>query len=165
MIVQGGDSTELAAHQLMERALWQQCVTEVGDTCRRQSDTHVIQVVKVASQMLFCKVARHMGEVVHYPLPVYVPGLREFQQGSDVRIDFKKRYVREGQRTVRHHAFELHTQVFRVVADLHQVTAPVDGRLRRVKHLLRHYPYLWHDFLRHHTVDAPVVVILRPAVP
>ena len=149
----------------MERAALQQGVTEIGNASRCKTDTRVIKVVEVASQILVREVARYAGEVVHHPLPVDVSRFGELQQGGNLRIDFEKGDVRKGQRAVGHHALELHTQTFGIIADFHQVTAPIDSRLRRMEHLLRHHPYLGHDFLRHHPVDAPVVVVFRTAVP
>ena len=50
----------------------QQGVTEIGNASRCKTDTRVIKVVEVASQILVREVARYAGEVVHHPLPVDV---------------------------------------------------------------------------------------------
>jgi len=165
MIVQVDNLADPAAHQLMERTGLQQGVTDISDTSRGETDTHVVEVVDVVLQVLLGKVTRHAGEIVQHMLPVDVAHFREFQQRGDVSVDFQKHDVRKAQSAVRHYTLELHTQTFRLVADFHQVAAPVDSRLRRAQHQFRHHPYLRHDFLRDHAVNAAVVVILRTAVP
>lgn len=165
MVIQVDDLADPAAHQIMERTGLQQDVTDISDTCRGKTDTHVVEVVDVVLQVLLGKVTRHAGEIVQHTLPVDVAHCREFQQRSDVSVDFQKHDVRKAQRAVRHYTLELHTQTFRLVADFHQVTAPVDSRLRRAEHQFRHHPYLRHDFLRDHAVNAAVVVIFRTAIP
>ena len=89
----------------------------------------------------------------------------EFQQGGNFRIDFEKGDVRKGQRAVGHHALELHTQTFGIIADFHQVTAPIEGGLRTLQHHSCHRPYLGHNLVCHHIVDAAVIVVLRAAAP
>ena len=130
MVIQVDDLADPAAHQLMERTGLQQGVTNVPDTCRGETDTHVVEVVDVVLQVLLGEIARHAGDVVQHVLPVDVAYLREFQQRGDVPVDFQKHDVRKAQRAVRHYTLELHTQAFRFVADFHQVAAPVDSRLR-----------------------------------
>ena len=71
---------------------------------------------------------------------------RQSQQWSYFLADFQESDVGEGQRTIGHDAFKLHTQVFRVITYLHQIAAPVDGRLRRMEHLFGYYHNLGHDF-------------------
>ena len=131
------DLADPAAHQIMERTGLQQDVTDISDTSRGETDTHVVEVVDVVLQVLFRKVTRHAGEIVQHTLPVDVAHFREFQQRGDVSVDFQKHDVRKAQRAVRHHTLELHTQTFRLVADFHQVAAPVDSRLRRAEHQFR----------------------------
>ena len=154
MIVQVDNLADPAAHQLMERTGLQQGVTDISDTSRGETDTHVVEVVDVVLQVLLGKVTRHAGEIVQHMLPVDVAHFREFQQRGDVSVDFQKHDVRKAQSAVRHYTLELHTQTFRLVADFHQVAAPVDSRLRRAQHQFRHHPYLRHDFLRDHAVNA-----------
>ena len=165
VVVQVDDLADPAAHQLMERTGLQQGVADIADTCRGEADSHVVEVVDVVLQVFFRKVARHAGEVVQHTLPVDVAYLRELQQRGDVPVDFEKHDVRKAQRAVCHHALELHAQALCLVADFHQVAAPVDSRLRRAQHQFRHHPYLGHDFFRDHAVNAAVVVIFRTAVP
>ena len=165
MVIQVDDLADPAAHQIMERTGLQQDVTDISDTSRGETDTHVVEVVDVVLQVLLGKVTRHAGEIVQHMLPVDVAHFREFQQRGDVSVDFQKHDVRKAQRAVRHHTLELHTQTFRLVADFHQVAAPVDSRLRRAEHQFRHHPYLRHDFLRDHAVNAAVVVIFCTAIP
>ena len=68
MVIQVDDLADPAAHQLMERTGLQQGVTNVPDTCRGETDTHVVEVVDVVLQVLFRKVTRHAGEVEGLPL-------------------------------------------------------------------------------------------------
>ena len=131
MVVQVEDFIHLSTHQVMERAALQQGVPDIADSHRGKPDTHVVKVVDVFFQIFAREVARHTGKVVQQMPPVDASRFREFQQGGDVPVDFEKHDIRKRQRAVRYHALELHTEAFRLVTYLHQIAAPVDGRLRR----------------------------------
>ena len=79
MVIQVNDLADPAAHQLVERTGLQQGVADIPDTCRGETDAHVVEVVDVVLQVLLGEIARHAGDVVQHVLPVDVAYLREFQ--------------------------------------------------------------------------------------
>ena len=165
VIVQIAYLADFSAYQVVERAGLQQGVSEVFHPGGSQSHTHFIQLVKITCNVLLGEVLRHAGQVAHQLFPPDASQLREVQQGGHLPVDFQKGDILEAQRTVGHDALELHAQVLGIVTDFHQVAAPVDGGLWRAQHQFGHYPDFGHDLLRHHVIDAPVVVILRTAAP
>ena len=165
MVVQVGNLADLARKQVMEHTFRQQGIAEITRTGRCQTDTQIVEIVKVALQVLPCKAVRNPGKIVQHPLPVYTAQFRKFQQRHDLAVDLQKSDVRERKCTVCHNAFELHTQALRLIAHLHQVATPVDRCLRGVKHLLCHHPDFRYDLVGHHVVDTAVIVVFRAATP
>lgn len=79
MFVDVYDLADLAAHQLMERVLLQQGISDVGDARSCKPCTHSVQVVQIGFQVLFCEIARNIGYVVKKAFPIHIADFREFQ--------------------------------------------------------------------------------------
>ena len=143
----------------------QECVRCPVDTCGSQGCSHVVKCVDVGGEVFYSEIAGHAGDVIQQLLPVHIANLRQLEDGGYLLVDFQKLDVGKGQAAVGHYTLKLHTQRLGVGAYLHQITAPVEGGLRTLQHHACHRPYLGHNLVRHHIVDAAVIVVLRATAP
>src|SRR5574344_373697 len=154
----------LAVEEFIEGTFLQEGIYGV-DASRSQRCSHVVKCLDVGGEVIHGEVAGHTGDVVQQLLPIYVSYLREFEDGGYLLVDFQELDVGKGQTAVGHHTLKLHAQRLGVSTYLHQITAPVEGGLRTLQHHASHRPYLGHNLVCHHIVDAAVIVVLRTAAP
>lgn len=82
MVVQVGNLADLARKQVMEHTFRQQGIAEITRTGRCQTDTQIVEIVKVALQVLPCKAVRNPGKSSSIRCQSIPPSSESFSRGT-----------------------------------------------------------------------------------
>ncbi len=150
-----------SAHR--KRTGLQQGVTKVPDTCRGETDTHVVEVVDVVLQVLLVKLPGTLAMSSSMCCSRCRLSPRVSTEGRCSGL-ISRNTMSESQRAVRHYTLELHTQAFRFVRRFSSGSAPVDSVCGERSISFAPPISSGYESSRNHAVNAAVVVF-STAVP